>query len=557
MGVDVFQCSYGKSMKSFLSARNTEKLLLQVEDKPEGAKISGKGYICNEDGRNEYLSDFGYEPREIREVKKDLFQGQEALVLITKSKTLYGVKKIQTILPGCRDIDKAIDLVTKLAKEAGGLGGDGSMTQAPVAPRPTQAAPVPMAKVENSAPAPAPAPAAPTPAPAPAPAAPTPAPAPAPAAPVPAPAPVPEAVATPSVTPYVPTPAPAAPVTPAPAPAAPAAPAPAPAAKGSDESYEKKLQKLDIMHESGMIKDDEYKEKKLKLLCDEKGLGSFFEKIQKLFALREMLSDSEFELNKNKILDECFDTKVTDLKVFKDNMTKLPIVLMSELISDSEYLSKKQNLLDSVAYNPLDTDDVFCLKLQKLPILVECDLIPKSEFESDIVELKELLNPKISDALDTLDMKLSKWPAMVKAGVVADKEFKDKQDSLRNDVMTMPAGDESSFRAKVERIMKMKEKSWINDMKFTELRMNILKDVSSMSDYILRTKLFNVARMCSLISEEDYAAKKSELIKEVFAPYSNMEEFQGKVNMLMKLHEADIISSQEYDGYKNKLMSDL
>lgn len=560
MGVEVFQCNWGSSLKSFLSAKNQEKLFLQIDDtKPDGVKVTGKGYICNEEGKNEYLSQYDYPAKDIKDVKKGEFQGSDALVIVTKLQTLYGAKKTQTILPGIKDIDRAFDTLTRVAKEAGGLMGDAPKNARPAAaapaPTPAPAAPAP----KPAAPKPTPAPAAPKPAPAPTPmpAAPAPA-APAPAAPAPS-----EAPAFSAINPMLgKTPAAAAPVPAAPAPAAPAPAAPAPAApapKANKESYEQKLKKLDIMHESGMCTDDEYKEKKLKLICDEKGLGAFCDKIQKIFVMKKsgMLSDAEFESNKNQIIDECFAVDVKDLNVFKENMTKLPIILMSELIAETEYNEKKQKILDSVAYNPMDSNDLFCLKLQKMPILRDAEMIPASEYDNDIKELKALLDPKASDSIDALDMKLAKWPPMVTAGCVSDAEYKEKQQKLTADVMAMQVYDEASFKSKAERVMKLKEKGWITELDFHGKKVELLKNISIVEDYVLRMKFYMVAKTSGLISQDDYDAKKSELIKDVFSPYADMDEFQKKVNMLMKLNQADIITNEEYSNYKNKLMSDL
>lgn len=551
MGVEVFQCNWGSSLKSFLSAKNQEKLFLQIDDtKPDGVKVTGKGYICNEEGKNEYISQYDYPAKDIRDIKKGEFQGSDALIIVTKLQTLYGAKKTQTILPGIKDIDRAIDTLNRVAKASGGLTADTKSTSKSAAkpsPAPTPAA----AAAAPVKPAPAPTPA------------PTPAPAP---APIPAPAPVPTPAPAPAFSTVNPMLGGTMPQHSAPAPAPTPAPAPAPTRseskstkKNNDESYAQKLKKLDIMHESGMCGDEEYKEKKLKLICDEKGLGSFCDKIQKIFVLKKsgMLSDSEYEANKDQIVDECFATDVKDLKLFKENMTKLPMVLMSELITDSEYDMRKERILNSVAYNPMDSNDVFCLKLQKLPILRDCDLVPAAEYEKDIKELKLLLEPKAIDSVDALDMKLSKWPAMVKAGTITESEYKEKQQKMIAEVMTMSGSDEASFRKKAERVIKLKEKSWLSELDFHGKKVEILKEVNGIEDYILRTKLYIVAKSCGLITIDDYEAKKSELIKEVFSPYSSMEEFQDKVNMLMRLNQADIINEDEYNAYKNKLMNDL
>ncbi|MGN0346309.1 MAG: hypothetical protein ACI4DU_03385 [Lachnospiraceae bacterium] len=542
MGVEVFQCNWGSSLKSFLSAKNQEKLFLQIDDtKPDGVKITGKGYICNEEGKNEYISQFDYPAKDIREVKHGEFQGSDALILVTKLQTLYGAKKTQTILPGIKDIDRAIDTLSRVAKEAGGLGGDAKAK--PVAPAPAPA-PKPAPKPAAAAPKPA----APAPAPKPATSAPKP------AAPAPAPASAPKAIE-PTTEKKETAPMQESPKAVEPAPKT-AEPAPE---KKSGESFEKRMKKLDIMHESGMCSDEEYKEKKLKLLCDEKGLGSFYEKIQKIYVLRRsgMLSDSEFETNKNQIVDECFDTNVTNLKLFAENMTKLPIILMSELISEAEYEAKQRKIIDSVAYNPMDANEDFCLKLQKLPILRDAGLVEASEYDNDITELKKILTPSASDSVDLLSQKLPKWSALVKSNTITEAELKDRQTKLVSEIMNLPAMDELSFKIKAERLIVAKKYNWISEMDYHGKKGTILDEVKGIEDYILRTKLYYVAMQTGLSSAEDYEARKKELIKEVFSPYDNMEQFQGKVNMLMKLNQADIISTEEYNQYKNKLMSDL
>ncbi len=542
MAVQVFQCNWGSSLKSFLSAKSQEKLFLQIDDsKPGEVKVLGKAYICNEEGKNEYISQYDYPAKDIRDVKKGEFQGSDALIIVTKLQTLYGAKKTQTILPGLKDMDKAMELVSQVAKEAGGMGGDtkgpGPAATTPAAP-PTPAAPAAPAAPAPAAPA---APAKPTPKPsAPTPAAPTPAPAPA-----PAPAPTSK---TPVVSEY----------TPSQTPVTPRAETPAPAAK-KNESYEEKLRKLDILHGSGMCTDEEYKEKKLKLICDEKGMSKFYESIQKIFVAKKagLLSDAEFEDNKKKIVDECFDPTVTDLEVFRENSSRLPIIVMSELITPPEYEAKKAKLLESVAYNEMDSNDVFALKLQKIPILVDAEIVPAEEFEADKTELKKVLDPSATDSLELLDMKLSRWPAMVAAGAASDAEFKDKQQKYVGEVMSIPSSDEKHYKDKVDRVIQLKNRLWLNEMDFHGKKVEILKEVSGIQDFILRTKLYMASRDCGLIEPDEYQQKEDALIADIFAPYSSMEEFQEKVGMLMKLNEAGIISSEKFENLKSKLMSDL
>ena len=550
MAVKEYQCNWGSSLKSFLSTKQ-EKLSLRTDDtRPDSVKISGRGYICNEEGKNEYISTFEYDAKEIRDIKKGEFQGADALVIVMPLQTLYGVKNTQTILPGLKDMNKAMDEVITLVKNAGGMQqGEPSKPAASAKPAaapaaPAKPAPKPAASAKPAPAAPAPAPAAPKPAAAPAPA---------PAAPKPAAAPAPAPTPTPVVPAYTPS------QTAVAAAAAAAAPnAPLAGAK-KKEGYEQKLKKLDIMHESGMCTDEEYKEKKLKLICDEKGMNSFYEKIQKIFAMKKagMLSEGEFEIKKEEIIDECFDETVTDLALFRDNTAKLPIMVMSELIDPITFDQKKDRLIRSVAYNPMDDNDTFTLKLQKLPILVDADVIPRAEFESDKEQLKQMLDPYATDGLDVLDMKLSRWPAMVVAGTATDAEFEERKQRMISEVMAMPAADEYSFKNKVDRVMLMYQKTWLNEMGYHDKKVVIVNEVAAIADYVLRTRLYMVARDCGLITANDFEEKKQALIGEVFAPYEDMDEFQQKVGMLLKLKDGNIITEEEFNQYKAKLMNDL
>ena len=547
MAKQEFICNWGNSLKSLLSAKKDGKLRIAIDDAT--GTLSGKCYVSNEEGKNEYINDIDFGIQDILEVKKGEFQGADALIIVTRLQTLYGQKKSMRIFPGLRDLDKALDILNGLVASMGGASEAPKKASAASAPTPIPAKPAPApAPAPAAKPAPAPAAAAPSPAPA----APAPAPVPvAQAAPAPAPAPVP--IATPAPAPAAPTPVPV-----SPAPVVPAS-APAPAPKKT-ESYEQKLKKLDVMHESGLCTDEEYNEKKLKLICEEKGMGAFYDKIQRIFVMKNsgVISDAEFEDNKVKIVDECFDPNVDDLVQFKDNTSKLPVILMSELISEKEFDMKKERLLESVAYNPVDSDAVFTLKLKKLPILVEAELVDAEEFESDKKELKELLAPSVTDSVESLDMKLSRWPAMVEAGTASPSEFDAQKAKMVSGVMSLPAGDESSFMNKVTRLIQLKDKGWLGDeMDYRDKKVAILKDVEDIQDFVQRTRLQMVARDCGLITADEFEKKKQTLIKGILAPNESMEQFQKNVDMLKKLKEGGIISDEEFNGFKSKLMSDL
>ena len=167
-----YDCNWGNSLKSFLKQKNQDKLFLQLDESREGGIVSGKGDICNDDGKNEYVSAFDYHAKEIRDVQKGEFQGADALIIFTKMQTLYGAKNTRTILPGLKDLDIACNELTSMVKAAGGMTGNAEPPKASSIPATPKAAAIPAPAAAPTVPTPEiPVPAVPKPAAAPAPAA--------------------------------------------------------------------------------------------------------------------------------------------------------------------------------------------------------------------------------------------------------------------------------------------------------------------------------------------------------------------------------------------------
>ena len=320
----VFTCNYGGSIKNKL-LKSGEKLFLKLED----GKISGKAFICNEEGRNGYIDNFDYPINDVREVFKGEYQGNTALIMNTRLTSLYGTKKAQTIFPSMKDIDIVIEKIGQMKESHGGSASakepprQATTQSQPIARPATPAAPAaPQGGPQAVAPAPVPKrmetpsqnvvikqespmrgedsnvgsalltrnpqvqqqqqnasvgsskmnhshpQAAPAPAPQPAPA-PAPAPQPAPApAPVPADAPVLKASTPPQ--------------------------AKKKEKEKDSEDFQKRMEKLYKLKEIGMLTDKEFEDKKLELVSELCGMTDFNEKVQKLVVLKEcgMLSDS-------------------------------------------------------------------------------------------------------------------------------------------------------------------------------------------------------------------------------------------------------------------------
>ena len=152
----VFTCNYGGSIKNKL-LKSGEKLFLKIED----GKISGKAFICNEEGRNGYIDNFDYPINDVREVFKGEYQGNTALIMNTRLTSLYGTKKAQTIFPSMKDIDIVIEKIGQMKESHGGGGASKEVRQAttqsqPIARPAAPVAPAPAAAPSTVAPAPVP-----------------------------------------------------------------------------------------------------------------------------------------------------------------------------------------------------------------------------------------------------------------------------------------------------------------------------------------------------------------------------------------------------------------
>ena len=116
--VEVYQCHTGASLKRLFDKNDKNKMFIQVDDSQGEIRISGKAYIANEEGKNEYVDQFEHKAKDIISVTKSEFQGGEALVLFLKVASMYGSKKIKIIVPNLgANLNKAIGSISNYVRE--------------------------------------------------------------------------------------------------------------------------------------------------------------------------------------------------------------------------------------------------------------------------------------------------------------------------------------------------------------------------------------------------------------------------------------------------------
>lgn len=540
MANDVFQCDVNRGFLRKIDG-NEKSLYLEISD----TEITGKGIIYLESSQREYSGDINYEIKSIKKVEKSVYEGMDALIIYIRVASLYGAQKLQVRLPGLRDMPKALNILEDYLM-------DMNAASAP-APAPAPAA--------APAPAPAPMPAAPAPAPAPAPmaAAPAPAPAPMPAAPMGSPAPAPMAAAPMGSPAPAPAPMPAAPMG-SPAPAPMGSPAPAPMATASVisiEEYKKKLEKLEAIYQTGMITEKEYKTSKAEYISVLNGLDAFFNKVKVNMQYNEVgfLSATEFEEFKKSTISECSDLTSVSNEVMRQNLKKLLILYLFEIITQAEYDQICTDITRSVQYSSSDTEEMTIEKITKWPILKDCEIISEAQYEQFIKLVSDDTKIRMNESLPVLEHKLTRLTTLSKTFLFTPEEFASKKKELVDEMTALDFSSETKLRSQITCIVTLRKCGWIDDMEFQSKKNQIVGSVESNDDIVARLQMFRMLTNIEFLTEDEYKGYEKKVIDDIFQPYSDISELQKKAQNLMKLKDAAIISEDDFNSYKKRLLS--
>lgn len=509
----VFQCDVNRGFLRKIDG-NEKSLYLEISDD----MITGKGIIYLESSQREYSGDINYEIKTIKKVEKSVYEGLDALVIYVRVNSLYGAQKIQVRLPGLRDMHQAMDMLT--------------------------------AHLAEMAPKPAVAPSAPSAAPAPAPAAPTPV--------ASAPAAVPTPAAAPAPAPYV------APAQAAPAPApyatpAPAAPAPtaAPASVISVEEYKKKLEKLEAIYQTGMITEKEYKSSKAEYISVLNGLDAFFNKVKVNLQYNEVgfLSAEEFADFKKTTIAECSDLHSVPNDVMRQNLKKLLILYLFEILSEDEYETICSDITRSVQYSSSDTEEMTIEKITKWPILKDCEIISEAQYEQFIRLVSDDTKIRMNESLPVLEHKLRRLTTLSQTFLFTPEEFASKKQELVAEMTALDYTSEAKLKSQISCIVTLKRCDWIDDIEYQTKKSEIVSSVEANEDIVERLQMLRMLTNIEFLTEDEYKGFEKKVVDDIFQPYSDISELQKKAQNLMKLKDAAIISEEDFNNYKKKLLS--
>lgn len=507
----VFQCDVNRGFLRKIDG-NEKALYLEISD----TMITGKGIIYLESSQREYSGDINYEIKSITKVEKSVYEGLDALFIYVRVASLYGAQKLQVRLPGLRDLPKALDMLL----QSTGAGNAGSKPVSSPNPVPVSVAPAPAV-----APTPTPAHSAPSYSQAPVASAGTPAPAVAPAAPTPTPV---------------------------------AAPAPAPAASViSVEEYKKKLEKLEAIYQTGMITEKEYKSSKAEYISVLNGLDNFFNKVKVNLQYNEVgfLSPAEFEEFKKSTIEECSDLTSVSNETMRQNLKKLLILYLFEILTEGEYTKICSDITKSVQYVSSDTEEMTIEKITKWPILKDCEIISEAQYEQFIKLVSDDTKIRMNESLPVLEHKLLRLTTLSKTFLFTPEEFAAKKQELVDEMTALDFSSEAKLKSQISCIVTLKKCEWITDAEFTAKKNEIVQSVEKNDDIVARLQMFRMLTNIEFLTEDEYKGFEKKVIDDIFLPYTDISELQKKAQNLMKLKDAAIISEEDFNGYKKKLLS--
>ena len=489
----VFKSNTKGSVKNLFSKNSIiDTLYIKVEDD----RISGKGYICNQDGKNEFFDEFSFGIADVKNVFMGEFMKTDAVGIDARLVNLYGAKNVRIFLPNLQNMNLVVSLINRLRNKEADLKEVPVKEQAPTEPRPatqpSRPAPQPVEKTE------------------------------------------PKKV---EVTPVV---------------------NQQDDDDASSRELQEKMEKLSILMDCGLLGEKEYNAKKIELVSQYCDLAEFNEKIQKLVVLKdcELLSEKEFEANKIDIIKECCNMDVTDMKEYRRNLQKMSFLEMGGVITAEELEKSKKVLVDEVKFSISDTNEEFARKLKKLPILKECDLITEKEYRQKLEYIYSMISIEDSKDPSELPDKLSKWCVLAEEGFISEDELKKKQAAL-TDGFVNDWQDVDGLRDAIKKMLILKRGKWLSETDYLYEKEDILKKIAGFDDSIERLKFYEMMCEEGFVDEAEYQKQKQQMVDDIFKPHASMAEFKEKVNRLMEYEKNGVISEAEFAEYKEKLMSEL
>ena len=317
------------------------------------------------------------------------------------------------------------------------------------------------------------------------------------------------------------------------------------------------MEKLEAIYQTGMITEKEYKSSKAEYISVLNGLDSFFNKVKVNLQYNEVgfLSATEFEEFKKSTIEECSDLTSVSNDVMRQNLKKLLILYLFEIISQEEYNKICTNITSSVQYVSSDTEEMTTEKISKWPILKDCEIISEAQYEQFIKLVSDDTKIRMNESLPVLEHKLVRLNTLSHTFLFTPEEFAAKKQELVDEMTALDYSSETKLRNQISCIVTLRKCEWIDDAEFQVKKSEIISSVESNDDIVARLQMFRMLANIEFLTEDEYKGFEKNVIDDIFQPYSDISELQKKAQNLMKLKDASIISEDDFNSYKKRLLS--
>ena len=325
----------------------------------------------------------------------------------------------------------------------------------------------------------------------------------------------------------------------------------------SVEEYKKKLEKLEAIYQTGMITEKEYKSTKAEYISVLNGLDAFYNKVKVNLQYSEVgfLSPAEFEEFKRTTIAECSDLVTVSIDELRQNLKKLLILHLFEILTDDEYADICSGITRSVQYSSSDTEEMTVDKITKWPILRDCEIISEAQYEQFIRLVSDDTKIRMNESLPVLEHKLIRLTTLSRTSLFTPEEFSVKKQQLISEMTTIDYSSEAKLKSQIACIVTLRRCDWITDAEYQAKKNEIIQTLEANDDIVTRLQQLNMLVTINFLTIEEYKSYEQKVIDDIFQPYSDISELQKKAQNLMKLKDAAIISEEEFNGYKRKLLS--
>jgi hypothetical protein len=213
------------------------------------------------------------------------------------------------------------------------------------------------------------------------------------------------------------------------------------------------------------------------------------------------------------------------------------------------------DITKSVQYSSSDTEEMTLEKINKWPILKDCEIISEAQYEQFIKLVSDDTKIRMNESLPVLEHKLQRLTTLSQTFLFTPEEFAAKKQELVEEMTALDYSSEAKMKSQIACIVTLRKCGWISESEYQTKKTEIVHSLEGNDDIVERLQSFRVLTNINFLTEDEYKGFEKNVIDDIFQQYSDISELQKKAQNLMRLKDAAIISEEDFNSYKKKLLS--